>query len=102
MRGRTVGPKTTITPTQKYGNTVGQRFRPLREFQGRERHGDGTYTDQTREMWVDLVNRKKVPAAADWNDSPPDLPSGDAGRELRCQPPSEIYRQHYAAIDWSK
>lgn len=97
---RTVQPTVNQTVTQKYGNSIGQRFRPLREFTGKARQADGSYTIQSEERWVDLVNRKKYAAAANWDDAPPDLPSGDAGREPRTQPPSALFRHNYSKINW--
>ena len=77
----------------------------MRQMLGKDRHG----RPMTQEVFVDMRSgqgggEKTVyvpPDDAGWNGAPPNLPSGDPGREAARLPPSETYRQHYQTIDWA-
>ena len=95
--------QSSLTPTQKAGTRASDRWWPMREMQGKDRHGNPV----TKEVYVDIHSgagggEKTTYAPPDgWSGSPPNLPSGDAGRE-GSQRGSERYRQQYAIIDWTK
>ena len=75
------------------------------EMQGKDRHGNPV----TKEVYVDIHSGAgggekttyEPPDGLGWNGVPPNLPSGDAGRE-GSQRGRERYRQRYAIIDWTK
>ena len=99
LRGRSVQPGSrNVTPEQKYGSSIGRRVLPLREYAGKGPGGEL----QGPCVWHDTYTNRTVPAGEQWETPPPDLPSGDQGRLPSYSPPSEVYRQHYAGIDWSK
>lgn len=98
MRGRTVLPSVNQRVEQRYSETVGKRWVPLKEYMGKDRHGNMIGT----EVYHDMHNNRTVPAGENWETPPPDLPSGDQGRLPSYLPPSERYRQHYETIDWSQ
>lgn len=97
MRGKIVQPgSANITAQQKYSTTGHQRFVPLRMFEGKNPIDRGPVT---REVWCDMHRGKIVGMGGkDWEQGPPELPSGDPGKELRCQSPSQSYRANYGAI----
>jgi len=86
------------TATQKYSSTGHKRFVPLREFVAKDEQRNLCGP----EVWHDMHDNKTYYAGDNWEHPPPDLPSGDVGRELRCQPPSRAYRHNYDGIDWGK
>ena len=97
-RGRIVQPGSrNLTPEQKYSASIGKRVVPLREFSGRGRNGEL----QGPCVWHDMHTNRTVPAGENWEQPPPDLPSGDQGRLPSCLPPSERYRTNFAKIDWA-
>ena len=93
------------TLDQKVGAKASERYWPMRQMMGKDKDGKPI----TQEAYVDMHSH--AGASGDeklihfgqggWNDTPPDLPSGDPGRELRHQPPSQQYRENYGKIDWS-
>lgn len=88
-----VGTK-NLTPTQKYGTHGYHRYLPLREYDGKNAQREHV----GRAAWVDMHTEKSYPAGENWEKPPPTLPTGDAGREPRCAPPSAAYRANYARI----
>ena len=99
MKSRMIQPGSrNVTPTQKYSTDGYKRFKALREFDGRDAHGNLV----GREAYVDMHTLRAYPAGPNWQFDPPDLPSGDPGRELRCQPPSRVYRENFGKIDWER
>lgn len=89
---------------QKVGTRISDRFWPMQQALGKDRHGKM----QTAEVYVDMRSGvgggEKTIHGGDggWNDVPPNLPSGDPGKQAAYQPPSERYRQRYTLIDWSQ
>jgi len=98
MRGRSNIRNQNQTVTQRYGESIGKRYVPLKEYQGKDHHGNLI----GQEVWHDFRSNTTLPAGPGWETPPPDLPSGDQGRLPSSLPPSEVYRQHYQAIDWSQ
>lgn len=95
MKGRIIQPGTkNLTPTQKRSTDGFKRYMPLREFQGRGPNGEHIGTP----VWHDTHANKSYAAGPGWSQPPPALPSGDVGREPRCQLPSRAYREKYKAI----
>ena len=96
--------QSTLTLDQKVGTRVSDRYWPLRQALGKDRHG----VMQTRDVFADMRSgHPSGEATIHWgegghSDSPPNLPSGDPGKELYHQPPSEKYRENFAKIEWSK
>ncbi len=98
--------QSSLTVEQKVGSRVSERMYPMRQMLGKDRHG----TPITQEVFVDLRSGRdggeKTVYYPDptlgWSDSPPNLPSGDPGREAGRLPPSQRYREQYAKIDWKK
>lgn len=97
MKGRIIQPSVNLKASDKRNPTQGyQRYMPLREFTGK---------DATRQMhgpcvWHDFQTNRSFYAGDNWEHDPPRLPQGDPGGEPRCKPPSQAYRDGYAAIDW--
>jgi hypothetical protein len=97
--------QSSLTPTQKAGARASDRWWPMREMQGKDRHGNPV----TKEVYVDIHSGAggeekttyEPPDGLGWNGVPPNLPSGDAGREGSHRR-SERYRQNYDLIQWDK
>lgn len=80
----------------KYNPTHGfHRYMPLREFVAKD---PVTRELQGPAVWHDFGENKTFYAGNNWEKAPPSLPTGDPGREPRCQLPSRAYREKYAAI----
>lgn len=95
----------SLTPTQKIGSRVSDRYWPVRQVVGK--HADGSF--RTIESFVDMRSggdggEKSVAIDADlgWSGAPPDLPSGDPGKQACYAPASECYRRNYANIRWDQ
>lgn len=94
----------SLTVDQKIGSRVSERWYPLQQMVGKDRQG----RPLTQEVFVDMRSgqdggEKTVyypTPELGWSDSPPNLPSGDPGREAARMPPSQRYREQYAKIDW--
>ena len=81
--------------SQKRNLTQGhQRYMALQEYQGKSADGQHIGTP----AWHDFSTNATYDAGPNWSQPPPALPSGDAGAEPRCRPPSQAYRVKYAAI----
>ena len=104
MSGRHERNIANLTVTQKVGNRVSDRYWPMQVAAGKDRHG----VMQTREVYVDMhsgaVGREKhiVETPHGWDSPPPNLPSGDQGRQAYTLPASPAYRRNYDAIDWEE
>jgi hypothetical protein len=106
MSGRHTRNLSNLTLEQKVGSRVSDRMVPVRQAMGKDRHG----VMQAREVYVDMRSRvgpdgnEKVlhGGVGGWSDSPPDLPSGDPGKQACYQPPSALYRQQYDKINWEQ
>lgn len=94
----------SLTLDQKIGTRASDRFWEVKQALGKDRHGVMRYA----EAYVDMASSRggQEPTLYvhedGWNGRPPDLPSGDPGRQFAYQPPSQRYRERYAQIDWSK
>ena len=95
----------SVTIGQKVGSRVSERYWEVRQAVGKDAKGEMQYL----ESYVDMRSgqdggEKRLYTDYDrgWSGSPPNLPSGDPGREAARLPPSEQYRQNYGKIDWGK
>lgn len=92
----------SLTPTQKVGQRVSDRWWPMRQAAGKR--PDGTWREM--ECWVDMHSgqdgsEKRIAYHDEgWNGEPPPLPSGDPGRAACWQPRSATYRENYLKIAW--
>ena len=86
-----------ISVAQKYSSSIGKRYLPLREFMGKDVHGAMV----GREAWHDMHTNRTFDAGPNWENPPPDLPSGDAGREAFHHPPGQRFRENFGKIDWN-
>mgnify|MGYP003575071136 FL=1 len=83
-----------------------RRFWPLREHMGRTKHADGSRTQESREVYRDMVSGQvHVPESTDgealgWNGNPPDLPAGSKEREGSERVDRDAYRRNYDLINW--
>ena len=97
--------QSSLTLDQKVGAQASERYWPMRHMLGKDSQGNPI----TREAYVDMHSHVGASQSEKlihfgengWNDTPPDLPSGDPGKAARHQPPSQQYRRNYAKIDWN-
>ena len=91
----------SLSVEQKVGARVSERWWPMREMRGKDRHGNPV----TQEVFVDMRSgaggeEKQVYTPENgWDGSPPNLPGGDVGREGSGLV-SERYRENFSKIDW--
>lgn len=82
------------TVFEKYSSTGMRRFVALREAHGKIPGGSPVGPC----VWYDMHANRSYPAGENWEKPPPDLPSGDVGKEPRAKPPGQAYRDNYQKI----
>lgn len=93
----------SLTVEQKVPMAGYGRFWELKQAMGKNSRGEMQYA----EAFVDMASgkdggEKNVYYHPDgWSGAPPNLPSGDPGRQACYQPPNSLYRLNFQKIDWS-
>jgi len=97
--------QSSLTLGQKVGSRVSERFWEVKQAVGKNSKGEMQYLESYVDMRSGGDGGEKAVFTdyeRGWSGSPPNLPSGDPGREAGRLPPSETYRRNYAKIDWGR
>ena len=95
--------QSSLTLGQKVGARVSERFWEARQAVGKDAKGEMQYLESYIDMHSGQDGGEKTfytDYDRGWNGAPPNLPSGDPGREAARLPPSQRYREQYEKIDW--